>query len=372
MSSDPLGKTPPKQHDSREMPAIIANLLDLKDGVPDNKISKQEWNIFADYAGLEGTNEDFVSVEDAMVGVDVLLKNNPEKIVNYSREYLGQKYKIHREEDLVLNAKNQEREQKIYKNLNTAMNAFIAGMIIIKPTLGISLALAKNSKTISDAVIKRYINNSSEEDVRKTIKSLTEATSDYFPVSAELFNISVTPSDLKQGKHQDYTVLSPEQSEEKLAQIGMHANDMNEYGDPVAHFTSDKMDLKTVVFDKKSKVTEMVNKSSLIDVAIKYWEAEGSPKKKYYSGAMNDKMDELMSLNSCLVTITSVQETDKGKTYSGYVEDVYDFEENYEPESYSPKSKAVDSINKIGYYAQEKGALTNYRILIPFTKTVQK
>ena len=81
-------------------------------------------------------------------------------------------------------------------------------------------------------------------------------------------------------------------------------------------------------------------------------------------------MDCLLGINSCLITVTGIKDNGKTKTYTGYVEDVYDFGESYKPEKVTTKTEIIDSVVHAAYVAQREKALTPYRILIPFEVTM--
>lgn len=132
------------------------------------------------------------------------------------------------------------------------------------------------------------------------------------------------------------------------------------------------MKLKTVVFNLNSKVSKIISKTEALKSMANLWEEKNRPKKKHFSGKLNETTDYLIGINSCLATIVSVEDTDSTFTYSGYVEDVYDFAEHYKANDNSLKSKIIDKMNYVAYLSQEKGALEPYRVLIPFKVELPK
>ena len=367
MSSNPVDK---QTFSENEITARIAGYLDKKDGNPDNKISKEEWNLFAEYSGLDPTDKDFVTLEEAQVGLDTLVVNNPEKIVNYSREHLGRNIKLHKDETTALTPKKttptaQKGEEAFLENLSDSL------LSKANPAVKMVYKVGKYSKTFSDKAVAYLIRHSDVETIQSCIQTAADVSSPLFPVASQLLHISATPSELRLGKHDDYTVLSPKQTKARLGTIGMHENDTNAYGKINEHLTSDQMTLKTVEFNSKSDVSQTISDSLIVKAAINTWEADGRPMKKYYGGTMNNTGDELMAINSCLISVTGVEEKGNQMIYRGYVEDVYDFGESY-TKGNNIKSKVIDSINRAAFAAQEVGAIKKYRVLIPFSVTVSK
>ena len=351
-----------------KMMAKIANALDAKDGNPDQQISKKEYNIFAAYTGIKPTDKDFVSVNDAIAELNKLVDQNPAKIVNYARDYLGINTSLHRDEEPAPQT-NTKRKPTAG---NIMCDAFTDSILsAINPAFGIAYKMKNLTKPIVYNIVEKYIANSSTADVQDVIRMCADVCSGKLPLASKLLHISVTPSETTVGNHGSYKVYSPQQSISRLSQLGMHPNDTNAYGDPVDHFTKDKMNLKTVEFSVSSQESKIISSSGLVKLAIDAWEQDGRPQKKYYSGCMNDKTDEMLGINSCCITVTNVKDNGKSLTYTRYVEDVYDYAETYSNDT-SYSSESVDMLNHGAYQAQQKGAIKPYRVLIPFTVVVNK
>lgn len=360
-----------KQYSPSEMSARFAGYLDKKDGKTDNQISQEDWNCFAEYTGLDPTEQTFVTTEDAMAGIDSLIVSNPEKLVNYSRDYLGRNITMHQDESAQVTPAPKKNNDGNTGATVMKDSLITSALNTMAPGSGVLYPLVKHSKKITDFSIEKFIQISSVDTIQTCVQTASDMTSYVLPMASELLHISATPSELTVGRHSGYSVLSPSQSKTKLAALGMHENDTNVYGRPNEHLTSEQMKLKTVVFDSSSDMSKGIGQTALIRAAIQCWEADGRPAKKYYGGTMNETSDCLMAINSCLITVNDVKENGSTLTYSGYVEDVYDFADSYKKQD-SIKDKVVDTINKAAYHAQEKGAIQKYRVLVPFTVTLSK
>lgn len=356
------------RYTSSELSSKFLSLLDAKDGVKDNKIAKDEWNLFAEYSGLDNTDKKFVSVEDAVAGLDVLVSNNPEKIVNYSRTYLG--------EAMLLKRKRNSVTSKRRTNTSVIYNEKIKAGDELRSLLHINKKLDEKTNyrqnTFSNWAVKKIVENSDNESIRKYIRQASDLVSDMYPLASQLLKISVTPKDMRTGKYGEYEVLNQAESEKFLAKLGMYKDDTNAYGKINEHLTSKQMKLKTVIFSKKSKAAEIISKTNLMKSAANFWEYKGKPNKKYYGALLKETDDCLLGINSCLVTLTKVEDKGDKLRYTGYVEDVYDFSEHYTKGEDNIKSKVIDTINYGAYLAQEKGALQPYRVLIPFEVELPK
>ena len=353
---------------SENMMAKIANALDAKDGQIDRKISKKEYNIFAEYAGLKPTDKESVDISYAIDELNKLVDQNPAKIVNYARDYLGIKTKLHREEEPLPQAAPNEKPSLS----DTLWDNFVDTTLgTVNPALGIASKMRRLTKPIINHAVGKYMDSHSIPEIQEAIRTCADTCSSALPLASKLLHISVTASETTVGNHGEYRVHSPQQSRTRLSQLGMHENDTNAYGDTIDHFTSDKMSLKTVEFSKTSQASKVISNSELVKLAVEAWEQDGCPQKKYYSGCMNNKTDELLGINSCCITVTNKKDNGSSITYTGYVEDVYDYAEDYSNKKvYS--SDTVDMLNSAAYKAQQKGAIKPYRVLIPFTTTVDK
>lgn len=331
------------------------------------KSAKKEYNIFAEYTGLKKTDKFFVSLDDAIAGLDQLVKQNPAKIVNYARNYLDIKTKLHREEEPLPQTEKAEQSSG-----DTMWDYFIdATLGAVNPALGIASKMRRLTKPIINYSVDKYMKAHSIPEVQEAIRICADSCSEALPLASKLLHISVTASETTVGNHGEYRVHSPQQSRKRLEQLGMHENDLTAYGDKIDHLTSDKMKLKTVEFSKTSQVSKVVSNSEIVKLAVEVWEQDGRPQKKYYTGSMSDKNDELLGINSCCITVTNKTDNGKTLTYTGYVEDVYDYAENYSNRKLYA-SDMTDMLNSAGYKAQQKGAIKPYRVLIPFTVTVSK
>lgn len=357
------------QYTQESMARRIAGYLDAKDGTPDDKISKEEWNLFADYSGIEGTELDFVKVDDAVANIDTLMTKNPEKVVNYTRKYLGKKIKVH--------VDTPENVDNILSKDESAEKQFLAMFTLnivntINPIAGAVYSLARNSKKISDGLLSYYIKYADSSNIQKGIRLAAKISSEDFPLASKLLRMSVTPSEMSPGAHGDYYVLNKNQGKEKLAGLGMHEGDVTIVGNDNDHLTTSKMQLNTAVFNNKSEASKVINESSIVKQTAKLWYAEGKPKKKYYSGVLNETSDLLLGINSCLISVVNSVDNGQSVTFSGYVEDIYDFSKNYSQTNSTIKTDIIDTINRAAYNAQEKGAIKPYRVLIPFEVTLPK
>ena len=349
-----------------ELAQKLLGLLDAKDGRVDKQIARDEWNLFADYAGLSPTDKKFVTLGEATAGLDVLMCNNPAKAVNYARSYFG--------EEMLLKPrkrKNTTSKKKAAAPTPTPPQPVSAFDKVVNKFKSGKDKAVNTLKYGTDKVIEKTIMTADTETVQDYIRTVADSAYSTYPMAARLLRLSVTPSEMTPGKHDDYTVLTRYQGKNTLAQIGMHENDTNVFGRPNEHLTSSQMQLKTAVFNKSSEVSETVSRTDLVREAIEVWVAEGKPNKKYYGGKLRENMDCLLGINSCLVTLTGIKDNGNSKTYTGYVEDVYDFAEGYEPDVVTTRTKVIDSLTHAAYVAQEKGALKPYRVLIPFEVTIK-
>ena len=349
-----------------EIAQRLLSFLDAKDGSPDNKISKAEWNLFADYAGLKPTDKDFVRTEDVTAGLDTLMSNNPAKAINYARSYFGETMLL--KHNAAPKRKTTTAKKKTVELPKSSFDKFVDGA---KSFFSTKVRRVRDgAKSYADNKLEKFIVNSSKEEVQAYIRKLADMTDDKYPVAAKLLRMSVTDEEMSLGRHSDYVVLNASQGKKALAIIGMHEDDINPYGHFNEHLTADQMKWKTAVFNKNSEAAKMVNRTAFLKEKIREWISEGRPNKKYYGGALKENMDCLLGINSCLITVTGVKDNGSTKTYTGYLEDVYDFGESYKPDNITTKTEIIDSVTHVAHIAQRERALVPYRILIPFEVTM--
>ena len=181
-----------------------------------------------------------------------------------------------------------------------------------------------------------------------------------YVIGGQMLKISLDDEALTFGYHSDgeYTVISPDEGVSKLADLGMP------YG--TKHNIPKNARLKAVVFDKNSKVSKGASNSRFVTDAVRKWVAEGAEFKEPITlntfdtsqWQCADDIDLGLGLgNCCLVGL----EYD-GKNYvTGYIEDVYDYDEDYG----GTKMPVVDMGVGVACELQDGYRLRRYRSLTP-------
>lgn len=338
---------------------LYAGKLDEKDGKADGKISAEEWNVFADYCGLDSVQSD-IELDDAISQISVLADNNTEKIVNYTGMD-GKKHPV-----TISKEEKAEPEEKEETGFWGSIKKFCESVAdTIKEAFD---KFVRKMGKLDDAVIDEIIDAAGNEKTTDAIDYCTEQAKDILPLSSRLLDFSAHPEKLEIGVHDGYKVLSAEESEELLSGMGMHRGDVSIIGNEYPNLSDKAMEYDTVIFDETSSEHDIISKSPAIYNRILDWIEEGQPRKKYYNATLNGDLDRKLSVNTCSFVDFKLKDNGDSYTVTGYVEDVYDFAETYS--GYG--NYMIDRINHAAYKCQQNGILHPYRLLIPFTVNIKK
>lgn len=180
-----------------------------------------------------------------------------------------------------------------------------------------------------------------------------------YVIGGQMLRISLDDEALTFGYHSDgeYTVIPPEDGVSKLEELGMP------FG--TKHNIPQNARLKAVVFDENSKVAKGASNSRFVIDAIKKWVDKGAVFTKPIT--LNtfdttkwknaDDMDLGLGLgNCCLIGLKY-----DGNYVTGYIEDVYDYDEDYG----GTKLPIVDMGVGVACELQDGYRLKKYRSLTP-------
>ncbi len=193
-----------------------------------------------------------------------------------------------------------------------------------------------------------------------------------YSVSGEMMRISLTPEALKVGDHSKdgYSVVSPDAAQKKMAAFGLKEGDNG-------HMDEESMRLKMVEFKPGSAVSKGLSCSSVVQNAVQNWYNQGAKasgpiaintfdKKNWHSA---DDADSAFGVGYSY--IVGLHDNGDG-TVSGYVEDVYDFSQQYNSNSGGGIDKVTGKMLEQVCELQDVGKVQNYRTLTPITIRVSK
>ena len=192
------------------------------------------------------------------------------------------------------------------------------------------------------------------------------------PLAGELLDLSLVSDEQRAARVEadGGKELNPEQAREMLATLNMHEGDSG-------HTTPEQMQLQTLVFGKDSAIAKAVNDNKVLQNKVSDWAKNGAKENEHiaFNTANSGSFDLRMGLG--FARIVGLHKTEDGFA-EGYVEDVYDFAENYskgdkEESNFLKriKSKAVQTVNNIAVDVQDNGELQPYRCLIPIKVDVK-
>ena len=361
-----------------------AKNLDREDGKLDGKIDKSIWNPFASKFQIKQTNKAFVTVDEAIGDLLEIVDNVSDELTNEANHRFG--HTPVRGGGGIKEAPKRPQKQTKPKTAGTGLlkwggkilAALTNNMNTSSGTLGpvyspVTYTIRQSSANKLGHLLDdpdKFVSQNSNASVQEALRRGAGMSESFTPLASKLLRLSVTPSEMTVGRHSGYTVLNLQQSKTKLGQLYMREGDINAYGYRINHLTSEKMKYNTVVFDAKSKEAQIVSKESDLREAVKWWIKNGAYKVQYLGGILNDKKDTQLSINQCIFAGMSCKDNGNSYTVSGYIEDVYDFDEN--ECGYGGYTGTTEDLNHIGALAQKKGALKPYRILIPFTLNIPK
>jgi len=405
-----INKNTPKLHYPFSLSDIVCAMDQLPDGYNinkgnvratcqrngnkyyDGKISQSVYNHFAEKAGVKKTDEKYVSTELMHEILKIFGEEAPEIIINYLITYYDYPpEKIEKAVQDFIQQLKQSNPAKRSGHLRIPKDQVLAedktsllkmlgycsnGTAPIIPGMygQVGYDNEKSRQDINVGQLLRkpddFISKNNVATIQETIRSMGDGARLIFPLSSRLLKLSVTPSEMTVGRHKGYTVLSPEQSRQKLDSLGMRENDRTPFMSHVPHLTSDKMGYKTVLFDKNSDESKAMKNDTDLIQHVTEWLNHHKLKNKYYTGVLDDKLDSKLAINQCMYTGMRYTENANSYTVTGYLEDVYDFCEKND--GYGNYGGAAGELNHIGVLAQKKGAIQPYRVLIPFEVTIPK
>lgn len=204
------------------------------------------------------------------------------------------------------------------------------------------------------------------------LKSGTLAKHAGMPVAGELLELSLISDSerAEQVKAEGGYVLTPAQARQKLEGFGLKEGENG-------HTQTDQMQLQTLVFGKKSKMSQQVQGNGVLQNKVREWAKNGAKEGAIigFNTADSGSFDLRMGLGYS--QIVGLHLTSDGYA-EGYVEDVYDYDPYYnkgkgeEDGIYNKaKSKAVKTLNDMAVDLQNCGELQRYRSLIPIRVKVQ-
>lgn len=200
----------------------------------------------------------------------------------------------------------------------------------------------------------------------------TAASKAGYSVSGEMMRISLTPDALTIGSHakDGYSVVSPDAAQSRLEALGLKEGDNG-------HMDEESMRLKMVEFKPGSAVSKGLSSSSVVQNAVQNWYNQGAKasgpiaintfdKKNWHSA---DDADSAFGVGYSY--IVGLHDNGDG-TVSGYVEDVYDFSQQYNSNSGGGIDKVTGKMLEQVCELQDVGKVQNYRTLTPITIRVSK
>ncbi len=356
--------------DTEDEALFIADKLDKLDGfeittkngknknIGDGKIAKKYWNNFADSAGIPKLrdNELFITIEDATKKLQELKDTNPNLFY-----YLPKKMGI-----ADISAHNDSIENTVYARPRGKGSTFIdksknfisttfqkTAWGLIKMHVG-----GEGAKLMDNPDDYVATNEDAVKNVRKAIKKMASKASVY-PLSKRLLELSVTPESTylrhkyynKENKKLIYSVLDDTQTRKIFKERQIRKVNKNP--------------IKTILFESDTEESNIVSNDPKVKEVAGLWLKDKDPK-RYFAGGLNNSRDTAWAINKCY--FTGMKYTDNGDsiTVTGYIEDIYNFEEK------KYNDTVTEKLNHLAVKAQEIGAIEPYRVVIPFSVTIPK
>ena len=374
-------KKTPRVLEDDEIPLFVAKKLDRLDGftkieengktkkVGDNKITAENWQAFATLAGIPvlPKNQASITVKNAAAKIKEIQQYNNGVLLSSAMKDMGlskSTAQIAKEygNEIAYGSNSAVPENKQEKNkMSWYQKAMFSTVSFFIGGEGEKLLDNPDSYTSEDAHTTTEIRNAIMELAKK---------SSFLPLSQRLLNLSVDNSkmllrhayytkDENSNRQKIYTVLDANMAKRKSTEIKMPLYTTEEYAN--TH-------LKTVLFGENSKESTIVSNDSGIIDAVNKWFKNGKKQDGVETAILNSTRDTHYSIHKCYVG--GMNATDNGESYTvtGYIQDIYDFAQN----SGNEYSSSTEKLNYMAYKAQERGAITPYRVLIPFSVTIPK